>query len=189
MRTYLTEDEIPAYCGLISGVKMEHIEAATTLIDAYKGRSFFPMKHTERVELKHNRVDHEFRGKLKHFPRVSIEKITAKTHSCFGNDVLTLDASTLDFDDDESLYFTFEFPQSFMFRKPPKAIKVTYTSGYNEIPESIKRACGILACNIKQMGGTLRWKSRDDYDVKVTLSDSGVFSPEIEDILRGVEIQ
>ena len=50
-------------------------------------------------------------------------------------------------------------------------------------------ACGILACNIKQMGGTLRWKSRDDYDVKVTLSDSGVFSPEIENILRGVEIQ
>ena len=92
MKTYLTEDEISAYCGLISGVKMEHIEAATTLIDAYKGRSFFPMEHTERVELKHNRVDHEFRGKLKHFPRVSIEKITTKAHSCFGNDVLTLDA-------------------------------------------------------------------------------------------------
>lgn len=189
MKTYLTEDEIPLYCGLISGVKTEHIEAATTLIDAFKGRSFYPMEHTERVELKHNRVDHEFRGKLKHFPRVSIEKVTAKTHGFFGDDTLSLDADTLDFDDDESLYFTFEFPQSFMFRKPPKYLKVTYKSGYEEIPEAVKRACGILACNIKQMGGTLRWKSRDDYDVKVTLSDSGVFSPEIENILRGVEIQ
>ena len=60
---------------------------------------------------------------------------------------------------------------------------------YKEIPEQLKRACGILACNIKQMGGVMRWKQRDDYDIKVTLSDEGVFTEEIKVMLRGVEIQ
>ena len=52
------------------------------------------------------------------------------------------------------------------------------------IPEQLKRACGILACNIKQMGGVMRWKQRDDYDIKVTLSDEGVFTEEIKVIFR-----
>ena len=57
------------------------------------------------------------------------------------------------------------------------------------IPEQLKRACGILACNIKQMGGVMRWKQRDDYDIKVTLSDEGVFTEEVKVMLRGVEIR
>ena len=76
-----------------------------------------------------------------------------------------------------------------MFRHVPSFLSITYHSGYNEIPEQLKRACGILACNIKQMGGVMRWKQRDDYDIKVTLSDEGVFTEEIKVMLRGVEIQ
>ena len=57
------------------------------------------------------------------------------------------------------------------------------------IPEQLKRACCILSCNIKQMGGVMRWKQRDDYDIKVTLSDEGVFTEEIKVRLRGVEIR
>ena len=53
--SYITEKEIPLYCGLVTGVTMEHVEAATTLIDAYKGTSFLPKQYVERVELKKKR--------------------------------------------------------------------------------------------------------------------------------------
>lgn len=76
-----------------------------------------------------------------------------------------------------------------MFREVPKAVSVTYTSGYAVIPEAVKRATGILACNIKQMGGVMRWKSRDDYDIKVTLGNEGVFTEEVKAILGTVMVQ
>ena len=76
-----------------------------------------------------------------------------------------------------------------MFRNVPKVITVHYTSGYTEIPEDVKRVCGIIACNIKQMGGILRWKSRDDYDIKVTLGNDGVMTEEVKRILDGVQVQ
>ena len=76
-----------------------------------------------------------------------------------------------------------------MFREAPKAVNVTYMSGYVTPPEAVKRATGILACNIKQMGGVMRWKSRDDYDIKVTLGNEGVFTEEVKAILGTVEVQ
>lgn len=185
--SYLTEKELPTYCGLVTGVTMEHAEAATTLIDAYKGLSFLPKRYTERVELK--KRNGEYRGKLLHFPRICIDKITARVRSIFGEQKLELPSSCIDFDDDHSLYFSFYMPRELMFREVPSNITIVYHSGYNEIPEQLKRACGLLACNIKQMGGVMRWKQRDDYDIKVTLSDEGVFTEEIKIMLRGIEIQ
>lgn len=185
--SYITEKEIPLYCGLVTGVTMEHVEAATTLIDAYKGTSFLPKQYVERVELKKKR--NEYRGKLLHFPRICIDKITAKTRCIFGEQKIELPVDCIEFDDNHSLYFSFYMPRELMFRHVPSFLSITYHSGYNEIPEQLKRACGILACNIKQMGGVMRWKQRDDYDIKVTLSDEGVFTEEIKVMLRGVEIQ
>ena len=45
--TYITEDELAKYCGLTVGVTMEHVEAASALIDAYKGCSFGPVERKE----------------------------------------------------------------------------------------------------------------------------------------------
>ena len=187
--SYLTSDEIPIYCGLSAGVTMDHVEAASFLIDAYKGCSFEPSKHTEKVTLNYKRSSGETRGKLRHFPRISVGSVIAKMCSPFGTDSIDCGADCLEFDDDESLYFTFEMPRSLMFREMPKAVSVTYTSGYAVIPEAIKRATGILACNIKQMGGVMRWKSRDDYDIKVTLGNEGVFTEEVKAILGTVMVQ
>ena len=46
----------------------------------------------------------------------------------------------------------------------------------------------MLACNLKQVGGTLKWQSRDDYDVKVTLSSEGVFTNEIKNLVKSVPL-
>ncbi|SFB09926.1 hypothetical protein [Selenomonas ruminantium] len=187
--TYLTEEEISRFCGLVTGVTMEHIEAASALIDAYKGCSFAPTEHEERVDLSYRRTTEETRGRLKHFPRIAIEKITARSRTPFGVDTTNYEADCLEFDSEESPYFSFYMPRWALFREMPRALTVKYTSGYAEVPEEIKRACGILACNIKQMGGVLRWKSRDDYDIKVTLGNEGVMTEEIKGILDGVRVQ
>lgn len=187
--TYITEDELAKYCGLTVGVTMEHVEAASALIDAYKGCSFGPVERKERVDLTYRRTTEETRGKLIHYPRISVDKVSAKTRSPFGMDSLDYDPECLEFDGDDSPYFSFYMPRNLMFRSTPKFITVHYVSGYVEVPEDVKRACGILACNIKQMGGVLRWKSRDDYDIKVTLGNDGVMSEEVKRILDGVQVQ
>ena len=187
--TYITEDEIPKYCGLAADVTMTQVEAASALIDAYKGMPLGVREHAERVNLRHKLRDTEVRGKLVHFPRVEIESVVAKTLTPFGKTETSFDAECLEFDSDESVYFSFYMPPSAMFRSEPKSLIVKYKSGYTEIPEEIKRACGILACNIKSMGGVLRWKSRDDYDIKVTLGNEGVMSAEVKQILDGVEVR
>lgn len=185
---YLKEEEIPIYCGLVNGITMAHVEAASILIDAYKGYTLDPTQHVERVDLVSKRSTNELRGKLKHFPRIKVEKVTTKLSSPFGSDTVELNVDCLDFDDSGSLYFSFIMPRELMFRRTPTFVNVTYTSGYEEPPEAIKRACGILAGNIKQMGGVMRWKQRDDYDIKVTLADEGVFTEEVKAILRRVDV-
>ena len=186
--SYLTEEEIPIYANLIAGVGMAQVEAASTLIDAYKGCSFLPQQNVEYVELRHKRYG-PTRGKLSHFPRICVDKIKCKTFSPFGPTTIDLPVESLEFDDDSSMYFTFCKPRELMFQSEPRSLTVTYHSGYDELPEALKRATGILACNIKQMGGVMRWKQRDDYDIKVTLGDSGVFTEEVKAILRGIDVK
>jgi len=187
--TYLTEAEIPLYCGLAADVSMTQVEAASALIEAYKGMTLGVREHTERVNLRHKRRDTETRGKLLHFPRIEIETVVARTRTPFGVTQTTFDAGCLEFDSPASVYFSFFMPASAMFRERPASLIVTYKSGYEVIPEAVKRACGILACNIKQMGGVLRWKSRDDYDIKVTLGNDGVMTEEVKQMLDGVDVR
>lgn len=187
--SYITEEEISTYCGLTAGVTMDHVAAASALIDAYKGVSLAPQKRTERVSLSMKRATGESRGKLVHYPRVSIDKVSAKTRTPFGVSEVSLPVSSIEFDSGDSVYFSFYMPRQLMFHRVPQDLRVEYTSGYTEVPEEIKRACGILACNIMQMGGILRWKSRDDYDIKVTLGNDGVMTEEVRKMLDGVVVQ
>ena len=186
---YLTEEEIPSYCSLVAGVNREHVAAASALIDAYKGCSFAPAEREERVELVRHRATGEMRGRLKHFPRIAVAQVTGRCRSPFGPETVEYGESCLEFDGDDSEYFSFYMPRNMLFRSVPRFITVKYASGYAQVPEEVKRACGILACNIKQMGGVLRWKSRDDYDIKVTLGNEGVMTEEVKGILNGVKVQ
>lgn len=190
MSCYLTEAEIPKYCGLYAGIRMAHVEAASALIDAYKGCTFEPVKHKEHVKLSRKGYMGELRGKLIHYPRVKIYAVKAEVISPFsGRGEVMVDTGCVHFDDDESQYFTFYMPRQLMFRSRPSALTVEYVSGFAEPPEAVKKACGILAGNIQTMGGVMRWKQRDDYDIKVTLADEGVFTNEVRLILQGVVVK
>lgn len=189
MNAYLTESEIDIYCTLVAGVSMEHVEAATALIEAHKGRVLTPVEYTERINLRLKKPAWEMRGKLNHYPRISIDKIVGKAQSPFGRADIEYDASALDFDSDDSLYFSFVPPRTMIYHKPPTDLRITYTSGYEEIPDEAKIACGLLASNIKQMGGVLKWKTRDDYDIRVTLADEGIMTNEVKRLLDRIVIQ
>ena len=191
MSCYLKEAEIPKYCGLYAGITMAHVEAASALIDAYKGCTFDPVKHKERVRLERRGYSDELRGKLIHYPRIKVFTVKADVYSPFGQapEQVMVDTGCVQFDDDESQYFTFYMPRQLMFRTRPKSLYIEYVSGFVEPPEQVKKACGILAGNIQTMGGVMRWKQRDDYDIKVTLADEGVFTNEVRLILQGVVVK
>jgi hypothetical protein len=184
MIPYLTADEITAYT-VTPGLTMTDVATASATIDSYVGRSFGSMQHIEQARLtkKNGAYGKVAKGKLRHFPRISVTALSAKVPSPFGGLVeTTYDPGCLWFDDEEFEYFTF-VPPAFgnlgittvnpaLFASPtPTALTVTYTSGYTVIPEEIKIACGQVMDNIAINGGTVPWVSRDDYDMKIVLSD------------------
>ena len=195
--SYLTQEEIPIYT-LIDGVTMKEIEAASFLIDAFKGMSFVKQTYTERVHFiktpKLRKPFEPFRGKLKHLPRIQVNDVRTTIRTIFNPvDVLVFEPQVLDFDEDRSPYFSFYPPQQAFWVIPHTKIKdlvVTYEAGYEEgnYPEALKRAVGLLAGNLRQAGGTLQWTSRDDYDVKVTLANNGIFTDEIKNLVGSVDL-
>lgn len=192
---YLKEEEIPVYT-LINGVTMKEIEAASFLIDAFKGISFTKQSYKERILFiktpKRRNIFQPFRGRLKHLPRIKINEVSTTIRTIFNPiETLNFKESDLIFDEDNSPYFSFYPPQQTFWCHSFTTLKelvVSYEAGYeeNNYPEALKRAVGLLAGNLKQAGGTLQWTSRDDYDVKVTLANNGIFTDEIKNLVNSV---
>ncbi len=196
---YLTQEEIPVYCPLIKETTMAHVESASFLIDAYKGTSFKAQNYTELVSfLRSSRRKAPFepyRGKLRHLPRIEVTDIKTTVRSVFNpREEVSFDSDCIDFDGEDSLYFSFYPPQNniIMFRQYNnlKQIRVSYRAGYEEgeYPENLKQAVGMLAQNLAQVGGTLQWKSREDYDTKITLANNSVFTDEIKNLIESVSL-
>ena len=189
---YLTEAEIPLYCTSVPGIDISLVETASVLIDAYKGQSFFAKEYVEQSKLTRKRGQYGdvYKGKLRHFPRTEVVLVKTYVPSAFGDEQeVTYNTSCLRFDGDESLYFQF-IPQrtsnSPFATAIPMDLTIVYTSGYtiDNIPESLKRATGLLAENLKKNGGTFKWVSRDDFDCKITLADSSIFPMELKQMVN-----
>lgn len=178
---YLTDDEIATYCST-SGLTTKDVRDASATIDSYAGRSYGLVTYTEQVSLSGRKGFPK--GKLRHFPRVTIEEVTARVLKPTGVTIVSFDPSSLYFDDPEFEYFSFVPQESamspaFMMTAPyqlwhtPKVtnIIVKYTSGYEEIPEALKIATGMVADAIATNGGITTWKSKTNFDISVVLSD------------------
>lgn len=194
---YLTEEEIPIYCPIIKETNIDHVNTACFLIDAYKGSSFELQEYEETVKFnkrsRFSSILEPYKGKLKHLPRSEIKKIYTIVPTVFGERTKKeYSTDCLYFDSENSQYFSFYPPRDFICPIVClKEIKVIYTAGYsdNEYPEQLKRAVGLLAQNLAQMGGTLEWTSRDDYDVKLTLRNEGIFTNEIKRLVDTITLQ
>lgn len=189
MSSYLTEDELTLYTN--TPITMLEAENATLLIDAYKGMSFLPTERTDRVKLMVRDGDYgdDYRGKLKHKPLVELISVTASVRYPFGIEQVDCGVDSIIFDDDCSPYFSFIPKYNPIFATPtPKIIVVKYKSGYDEIPVELKRITAQLASNLKLSGGGLKWTSREDFDLKITLTKDGVFTNEIKRMIDLVEV-
>ena len=178
---YLTDAEIAIYCSA-SGITSKDIRDASATIDSYAQRSYGVLTYTEQVSLTKRRGF--AKGKLRHYPRVTIEEVTARVLKPTGVTLVSYDPSSIYFDDEEFEYFTF-VPQepaitpAFAMTAPyelwhsphPTSIIVKYTSGYEVIPEELKIATGMVADAIATNGGITTWKSKTNFDMTVVLSD------------------
>lgn len=198
---YLTDAEIATYCST-SGITSKDIRDASATIDSYAQRSYGVLTYTEQVSLTKRRGF--AKGKLRHYPRVTIEEVTARVLKPTGITLVSYDPSSIYFDDEEFEYFTF-VPQepsitpAFAMTAPyelwhsphPTSIIVKYTSGYEVIPEELKIATGMVADAIAINGGITIWKSKTNFDMTVVLSDKDdpIMSAGIRKILNGLRLK
>lgn len=198
---YLTDAEIATYCSA-SGITSKDIKDASATIDSYAQRSYGVLTYTEQVSLTKRRGF--AKGKLRHYPRITIEEVTARVLKPTGVTLVSYDPSSIYFDDEEFEYFTF-VPQepsitpAFAMTAPyelwhsphPTSIIVKYTSGYEVIPEELKIATGMVADAIATNGGITTWKSKTNFDMTVVLSDKDdpIMSAGIRKILDGLRLK
>lgn len=192
---YLTETELTTYCSL-PGITLQDAINASQLIDSIKGKSFLEKTYTEQVKLTRKRQGcfMVHRGKLLHYPRISIVSVTGKTPGYFGATTESYDTTSLTFDADDEPYFEFYDStagvHSIFPRVPPAVITVKYTAGYSTIPESLKVICGLLCDNIKANGGYRSYKSRTDYDMTISFGsgDDAVMSSSIVKMIDAITL-
>ena len=182
---YLLPEEIPKYCGIIEGVTPADVRTASTLIDGYLGRSYEQRQYSERVKLfRHHR------GRLKHHPVLSIDKVVAIGGSIFGKTKEEVEYESIDLDPENDGYFTYQGRgglNALIYGKLPHLLEITYTSGFAEYPEALKTACGMLACNIRQAMSYAGAKELTSLDFQVLMADDSFFTSDIKMLLKGLE--
>lgn len=177
---YLTEAEIPAYCSTVRGVTIGMVEDATTLINAYVGGEIGVRQVSETIKLNRKK-----RGKLKYSPIVSVDIVKAVVFGPFGGSTEDISNTSILLDAQMDGYFTFDTSTiGFMvYGVAPSQLQVTYTVGYDPIPEDVKRVCGWLAQNLKQKGGFMGEKALSNLDFNITFMDDSLFTSDIRRVL------
>ena len=179
---YLTPEEIPKYCGIIEGVTAGDVRTASTLINGYLGRSYEPKQFTDRV-----RMLHKHRGHLSHHPVIVVNKVVALGHCVFGNVEEKMPVDSIVLDPENDGYFTFVGSGGFnamIYGLHPYLLEVTYVSGFEDYPENLKTACGMLACNIRQAMSFNGAKQLTSLDFQVLMTDDSFFTSDIKRLLR-----
>lgn len=186
MSQYLTEDEILEYCNTVAGVQVSDVIIASNLIDGYLGYSFSVNTATETVNLNEKR-----RGRLKNKPVIEVTEIKEIFASPVG--VTKTDGNTdwLFMDAEMDGYFSyyskanpFILPTDFCSPFIPKLkLEVTYTYGFEEIPEEVKYVTAMLAQNIRQLSTFSGAKRLNTLDYTVEMSNPSFFTDDMRSIL------
>lgn len=181
---YLTDKEIEEYCEQIPATKTQ-VLFASAIIDAYvglyNGRSkFSTSEYTETVTLNRKGI-----AKLSRSPIVNIVNIKADGGLMIPS--FNVDLKLFEVEDSGYIHY---IPFGIMRRTisnplayPIKRLQVTYTYGYDEIPEQVKRACAMIAMNISQTATFTSLQSMTTLDARFALSDPSVITPDIKFLL------
>jgi hypothetical protein len=181
MSQYLTTDAADAGFfppGVTPDVSM--IIRASALIDGYCKRSIGVKSYTERIRLTDTQ-----RGHLTYAPVVQVEAAMGRPQygimgSFFGpppfEDIA--DLGTLDVDPSTgSLVCGYS-----MFGSAYVELEVTYTSGWDPIPDNVKTASGMLMAQLSS-NPNANVKSKKDFDYTIEYFGASMVTPEVAGLL------
>ncbi|MEK5415171.1 hypothetical protein [Paenibacillus sp. FSL L8-0708] len=178
MSQYLTTtdtDYVPAGVALTTAL----IIRASAIIDGRCKREIGVTSYTERIPLTNQR------GHLSYYPVKEISEVNGRSvYGITGDNFfgipgfVTADLTTLDVDKEIGTVMCGGSP----FGIPYAELEVTYTSGWDPIPDKVKVACGLL---ISQLAGNSNSnvKMRKDVDSTIEYFGNDMITPEIADLL------
>jgi hypothetical protein len=158
---------------------------ASAVIDAYCKREIGSKSYTERIPLTAAQ-----RGHLTCWPVISVTSAQGRAAQgimggFFGppgfEDIP--DLSLLDIDHSTGSLWCGGSP----FGMPYSELEVTYTSGWEPIPEKVKVACGLLIGKLATNQDS-NVKSKKDFDLSIEYFGSGMVTPEIADLLSEYQL-
>ncbi len=178
MSQYLTTadtDYVPAGAALT----LPLIIRASAIIDGRCKREIGVTSYTERIPLTNQR------GHLSYYPVKEITEIKGRAAYGITGDnffgapgFVGADPSTIDVDKEIG---TLSCGNS-LFGAPFAELEITYTSGWDPIPDKVKVACGLI---IAQLSGNSNSnvKSKKDFDMTIEYFGNDMITPEIADLL------
>lgn len=183
---YLTEEEYDIYCDQMP-VTSSQVMYASALIDAYVGLNDGKSKFTETEQTEVIKLNRKGIGHLKVTPIINISKVCAVGGGYGYSGIRSeLDLGAINYDTNGYIYVCMNpsyVTRSSLFLNNITALEVTYTSGYKEIPEQVKRACGMVAMNISQTATFTDLQSMTTLDARFALNSSNILTSEIKTLL------
>ncbi|GGF72926.1 hypothetical protein GCM10010912_17660 [Paenibacillus albidus] len=178
MSQYLTledTDYVPAGTALA----LPLIIRASAIIDGRCKREIGVTTYTERIPLTNQR------GHLSYYPVKEVTAVKGRAaygitgDNFFGAPEFTeADLSVLDVNKEIGSLLCGGSP----FGAPYAELEVTYTSGWDPIPDKVKVACGLIVAQLSGNPDT-NVKSKKDFDFSIEYFGNDMITPEIADLL------
>ena len=185
---YIPDEEINLYCDMLP-VTPTQIMFASGIIDAFvgmrKGKSKF---QSEQVTEKGLRPNRKGVVKRKYAPVISLDDISLCVPNAFKfTSAVKINPSEVYVEPEGYVYLPLydELPvtPNNLYGRPPVGMDITYTYGYETVPEKVKLACAMIAMNISQQGGFANIESATNLDARYALTDPSVFTEDIRRML------
>lgn len=183
---YLKPEEVAAYC--VFSIDPVMLTQANQLVTTYIGDISKQQATNEQVLL--NRNNKGKLQKVKEFiPLVSVDSVKTQCVTPFGISLDNTDASSVAIDPYGYLtYYMGLGINPLAYGRKVNSLLVTYTFGYDVIPEDIKVATGIIAQNIAKRG-TFGATNITDFDVQLGFLNDSIITSDVIVVLnkyRGV---
>lgn len=178
MSQYLSIDETD-YFSIGTEPSNRLIKRASAIIDGHCKRTIAISTYTERIPLTNGR------GHLSYYPIVDVLEVKGRpTYGFTGDNFFgspgfeIVDPTSIDVDKQIGTVLS----GGSLFGSPFTEMELTYTSGWNPIPDNVKVACGLIV-GLLVSNPNSNVKSKKDFDFSIEYFGSGVITPEIAELL------
>jgi hypothetical protein len=179
MSAYLMVDEtdyVPQGITLTNSL----IIRASSIIDAYCKREIGVKSYTERIPL-----TEQGKGHLSFYPVIAVTEVKARPKFGWTGDLFfgppsfeTIDVNALDVDKSIGFVTLGISP----YGAPYVELEVTYTSGWEPIPDKVKVACGLIIAKLANNVNP-NVKAKKDFDFSIEYFGPKIVTDEIDELL------